>query len=186
VYLLRHTQLLPRHLLMYLNRICDRAKLQDKVNAPVVTATDLVSGVRQTEVKLVHELFGAYKPIHPCAREVCEACLPELPQSFSQGALHQIYNRHGKAKMHGADLAEFRKMLVEIGAIGKCVAQTERYLEAEFEYTLPNQLPIGSREELCLHPMFMRVFNGIREEGPGPVVLPRGSRVTDEDCRELS
>jgi hypothetical protein len=186
VYLLRHTQLLPRHLLMYLNRIFDRAKLQEKVNAPVVTARDLVSGVRQTEAILVQELFGAYQPIHPCARDVCKACLPELPQSFPQGELHRIYNRHGRAKMHGAEFADFMKMLVEIGAIGKCVAQTERYLEAEFEYTLPDQLPIGAKEELCLHPMFMRVFQGIRQEGAGPVVLPRGSRVTDEDCRDLS
>jgi hypothetical protein len=186
VYLLRHTQLLPRHLLMYLNRIFDRAKLQEKVNAPVVTGRDLVSGVRQTEVILVQELFGAYHPIYPCARKVCEACLPELPQSFPQGDLHRVYNRHGRAQMHGEDFAEFKKMLVEIGAIGKCVEQTERYLEAEFEYTLPNQLPIGAKEELCLHPMFMRVFAGIRQEGPGAVVLPRGSRVTDEDCRDLS
>ena len=169
VYLMRHTQLLPRHLLMYLNRICDRANLQDRTNAPVVCADDLLAGVHETEETIVQELFGAYKPTYPRARQVCEACLPELPQSFPQGALHKVFNRHGKAKMHSDDFAEFRKLLVEIGAVGKCLGKTERYVEGEFQYTLPNQLSISVAEELCLHPMFMRVFNGPHrlEQGPG-------------------
>jgi hypothetical protein len=186
VYLLRHTQLLPRQLLMYLNRICDRANLKLRINDPVATADHVLGGIHQTEETLIQELFGAYKPIYPRAREVCQACLPELPQKFEQGLLHKIFNRHGKSKMHSDDFTEFRRMLVEIGAIGKCVAETERYLEAEFEYTVPNQLSLSVEEELCLHPMFMRVFSGARTKQQGPVVLPRGSRITDKDWRELS
>jgi hypothetical protein len=185
VYLMRHTQLLPRHLLMYLNRICLRADLQTRVNEPVVTADQLLGGVHQTEETLIQELLRAYKPIYPRARQVCEACLPELPQRFPHGALHKVFNRHGKARMHSDDFAEFRRMLVEIGAIGKCMAETERYVEGEFEYTVPNQLSISAQEDLCLHPMFMRVFNGPRSTQRGPVVLPRGSRITDKDWREM-
>lgn len=188
VYLMRHTQLLPRHLLMYLNRIFDRSNLQDRPNAPSVSAGDLLDGVHETEETIIQELFGAYKPIYPRARQVCEACLPELPQSFPQGALHKVFNRHGKAKMYSDDFVEFRKLLVEIGALGKCLGTTERYVEGEFQYTVPNQLSISVEEELCVHPMFMRVFNGPRRmaQHEGPVVLPRGSRITDKDFRELS
>jgi hypothetical protein len=188
VYLMRHTQLLPRHLLMYLNRIFDRSNLQDRPNAPSVSTDDLLAGVHETEETIIQELFGAYKPIYPRARQVCEACLPELPQSFPQGALHRVFNRHGKAKMYSDDFVEFRKLLVEIGALGKCLGTTERYVEGEFQYTLPNQLSISVEEELCVHPMFMRVFNGPRRmaQRDGRVVLPRGSRITDKDFRELS
>ena len=187
IYLMRHTQLLPRHLLMYLNRICDRANLQDRINEPVVTADHLLGGVHQTEETLIQELFGAYRPIYPLARQVCEACLPELPQRFAHGVLQKVFNRHGKAKMHSDDFGEFRRMLVAIGAIGKCVAETERYVEGEFEYTSPDKLSISVQDELCLHPMFMRVFDGLhRRQEKGPVILPRGSRIIDKDWRELS
>ena len=187
VYLLRHTQLLPRHLLMYLNRICDRANLQDCINEPVVTADHLLGGVHQIEETLIQELFGAYQPIYPLARQVCEACLPELPQKFPNGVLQKVFNRHGKKKMHSDDFAIFKRMLVEIGAIGKCVAETERYVEGEFEYTASDKLSISVQDELCLHPMFMRVFDGLhRRQEKGPVVLPRGSRTIDKDWRELS
>jgi hypothetical protein len=187
VYLMRHTQLLPRHLLMYLNRICERANLQDCVNEPVVTTDHVLGGVHQVEETLVQELFGAYRPIYPLARQVCEACLPELPQKFPNGVLHKVFNRHGKAKMHSDDFGEFRRMLVAIGAIGKCVAETERYVEGEFEYTASDKLSISVQDELCLHPMFMRVFDGLHQRREkGPVVLPRGSRTIDKDWRELS
>jgi hypothetical protein len=88
--------------------------------------------------------------------------------------------------MHSDDFALFRRMLVAIGAIGKCVAETERYIEGEFEYTAPDQLSISVQDQMCLHPMFMRVFDGLHRRQQGPVVLPRGSRITDKDYRELS
>jgi hypothetical protein len=59
-------------------------------------------------------------------------------------------------------------------------------VEGEFQYTLPNYLSISVDEDMCLHPMFMRVFSGRQSQSTGPVVLPRGSRITDKDYRELS
>ena len=94
--------------------------------------------------------------------------------------------RHGKVKMHSDDFVEFRRMLVAIGAIGKCLAQTERYVEGEFEYTAPDQLSISVQDEMCLRPLSMRVFDGLHRRQQGPVVLPGGSRITDKDYRELS
>jgi hypothetical protein len=83
--------------------------------------------------------------------------------------------------MQSDEFSDFRKMLLEIGAIGKCVDRTDRYIEGEFQYTLPSKLSISVEEELCVHPMFMRVFSGSRGRQSGPVVLPRGSQISDND-----
>ena len=49
-------------------------------------------------------------------------------------------------------------MLIEIGCIGRKINETDRYHEAEYEYTCPNRLYINDKDILCLHPLFTRIF----------------------------
>jgi hypothetical protein len=123
-----------------------------------VTPEAVIDGVRQVEELLAVEIFSAYSAVHPSAREVCRRALPELGVSFSDGDLHRTYNRTGIAKTTGLEYFEFKELLVEIGALGRVVRHTNRYIEAEFDYTVPSPLFPGHNDDLCLHPLFSRVF----------------------------
>jgi hypothetical protein len=138
-YILRHTQLLPRQFLMYLNNIAIKNRLIGGVSESIrISGKAIVEGVRETQNVIVQEIFSAFRPVYPVANEVCERCLPFLPKEFRDGDLHRVYNRHGKGFVH--EYEDFRTMLVAIGAIGKVEAMTHRYIEAVFEYNLPHRL----------------------------------------------
>ena len=55
----------------------------------------------------------------------------------------------------------FKRMLIEIGAVGRWMNDTARYVEAEFEYTAPNRLNVSDDERMCLHPLFAGVYGCI-------------------------
>ncbi len=98
--------------------------------------------------------------------------------SFRNGDLHRTFNRTGIAKTTGLEYFEFKEMLIEIGALGRVMHVTDRYVEAEFDYTLPNPLFPGHHDALCVHPLFSRVFQsrvGGDGETVGRAVYPFGS-----------
>ena len=177
-YVMRHTQLLPRHLLRILNGIMQR-NLQLGEPATAVTPEAVIDGVRRVEELLVAEIFTAYGSVHPRARDACRRLIPELPTAFSEGYLHQRFNRTGIRKNVGLEYPELKEMLVEIGCLGRVIDRTDRYVEGEFDYTLPTPLFPSAEDELCLHPLFANVFHARRTPGPGEdrilPVYPYGS-----------
>lgn len=180
-YILRHTQLLPRHFLMLLNSIFKTQGRAQKKNPFPIEESRIVSGIRQVEEYMVGEIFVAFKPIYPNAEETCRRCLPELGHKFSMGDLHRVFTRHGKAVFGSDNLFDFQRMLLEIGAIGKVMPGKEKdvYIKGNFEYTVSHKLNLGHDEELCLHPLFSGIFGG-KQERP---VYPYGSVLEDEDYR---
>lgn len=178
-YIMRHTQLLPRHLLMILNSISD--KNRHRVDELKFSEDAIRNGIAAVEETIVQEIFVAYRSVHPHAQAVCEQCIPELFMKFSLGDLERTFRQHGKRAMETDDFFEFKRMLIEIGAVGRVLDDTDRYVRAEFEYTVPHKLVTGTDDMLCFHPLFAEVFSAkIRENKP---VYPYGSRVEDTDYR---
>jgi len=85
-YILRHTQLLPRHFLMLLNSIFAGASVgtQSLYSFPV-SEKRVTEGVRRVESRIVEEIFDAFGRIHRTAGKTCRKCLPSLPESEKQG-----------------------------------------------------------------------------------------------------
>ena len=183
-YILRHTQLLPRHFLMLLNSIF-RASSDTALSHPFpISGKKIVNGIRQVEEFIVSEIFVAFKLIHPTAEETCKRCLPELGHKFSAGELHKIFTRHGKVVFGNDNLFDFQHMLLEIGAIGRVIPgkESDLYIKGNFEYTVSHELVISQDDELCLHPLFSGIFHGIsKQDRP---VYPYGSILDDEDYRD--
>jgi hypothetical protein len=181
-YILRHTQLLPRHFLMLLNSIF-RGAASDSHPFPI-SAEKIIKGVRKVEEFIVSEIFVAFKLIHPTAEATCKRCLPELGHKFSIGQLHQVFTRHGKAVFGGEGMFEFQRMLIEIGALGRVIPgkETDIYIKGNFEYTVSHELTLSHDDELCIHPLFSGIFrNDGRKDRP---VYPYGSALEDEDYRD--
>jgi len=184
-YILRHTQLLPRHFLMLLNSIFKGNGVAQTSSPFPVKGSKIVYGIRQVEERIVKEIFGAFRMIHPTAEEVCRRCLPQLDPVFSVGALRQAYNRFGKAVFHGTEYFDFQNMLIEIGAIGRVIpgAESDVYIKGKFKYTVGHELNINYEDQLCLHPLFSGIYSSdVKNERP---IYPDGSGFDDQDYRNI-
>lgn len=184
-YILRHTQLLPRHFLIILNSIFKRSGETQLLNPFPIKENKIIYGIRQVEERIVMEIFGAFKMIHPTAEDVCKQCLPQLNHVFSMGTLRQAFTRYGKAAFQGGEFNEFRQMLIDIGAIGQVMKglETDVYTKGKFKYTVGHELTVSYEDQLCLHPLFSGIYatNG-KKERP---VYPDGSGVEDQDYRNI-
>ncbi|MFN8412074.1 MAG: hypothetical protein U0Z26_06775 [Anaerolineales bacterium] len=183
-YILRHTQLLPRHFLMLLNSIFKRSSSTQSLSPFPVSQERIINGIRQVEEFIVGEIFVAFKLIYPTAEATCRRCLPELGHKFTMGDLHRVFTRHGKAVFGSDSLFEFQRMLLEIGAIGRVIPGKEKdvYIKGNFEYTVSHQLNLSQEDELCVHPLFSGIFHA--NSGGEKPVYPYGSTLDDEDYRE--
>jgi hypothetical protein len=183
-YILRHTQLLPRHFLILLNSIFKNPGVTQRLTPFPVNEEMIVNGIRQMEEFIVGEIFVAFKLIHPTAEETCRRCLPELGHTFTMSDLHRVFTRHGKAVFGRDSLFEFQRMLLEIGALGKTIPgkETDLYIKGNFEYTISHQLSLSQEDVLCIHPLFSGIYRGTgKQERP---VYPYGSALDDEDYRD--
>jgi hypothetical protein len=178
-YMMRHTQLLPRHLLLFLNSIFvvqgqrgeSLTKIQEK---------SIREGIHRVEELVCHEIFAAYKHIYPNVDAVCAACIPDLHVRFGYGELHEVFNHHGKRTMVSEDFDEFKRMLIEVGIVGKVIDETDRYVIGGFEYAAGHRLVMGTSDEMCLHPVFTHIYSAKRSEPPKPV-YPKGSDAQSDD-----
>lgn len=179
-YITRHTQLLPRHFLIILNSIWQRNK---RINGnEKISEEAIIVGVNAVEQKLVREIFVAYRAVYPSAQKACEQCFPEIQHVFSIGDLERVFRTHGKKATGSDDFFDFKRMLIEIGAIGRVVSESDKYVQALFEYTVPHQLVTSTDDELCLHPLFTEIFSAkTRLKKP---VYPYGSMIDDPDYRD--
>ena len=122
--------------------------------------------------------------MYPYAQDVCSQCIPELYNKFSIGDLERVFRRHGQKAMGTDDFEEFKKMLIEMGIIGKVLNEEGRYIQAEFEYTVPHKLVSSTDDFLCFHPLFAGVYSA-KTNGQKPV-YPYGSRIEDKDYRLMN
>ncbi|MEU3646116.1 hypothetical protein AB0E59_22220 [Lentzea sp. NPDC034063] len=186
-YLLRHTQLLPRHLIQILNSVFSRP---DRGSTPwKVTPVAVIAGTRHAERLVVQGILSAYKETFPLAAEALQRLTGRLEISFPARRLHKVYNQQGIKKLTGLEFDEFLSMLFTLGALGIRFGQTGRYNKAHFQYTF--DYPLVSQEEtdhLCLHPLFTRyllerTLPQLREQ-QAHATYPYGCDPKGEDYRD--
>lgn len=159
-YVVRHTQLLPRHLITILNYVWEAQAAHDKGAVPVRPIA-VVEGVRRGLAEVVRDILAAFSGVHPWASLCCERALPNLDLVASEGELHRVYNQSGIRKETGLEFRQFLRTLIEIGSLGRVVdtRSTTRYVVGEFEYTRAGSLHLAADEMYCLHPAFSEAFD---------------------------
>ena len=154
-YLLRHTQLLPRHLIEILNNVFT-APVPDS-HPWAVTAEAVRVGTQTGERMIVDGIFAAYRRSFPYAAQAIRRLANRLTVCFPARQLRTIFNQEGITKITGQDFDDFRDMLIKLGVLGVKVNATSRYNEARFQYTFDSALNAHEDlDELCFHPLFTR------------------------------
>jgi hypothetical protein len=154
-YLLRHTQLLPRHLIEILNSVFTAAV---PGSTPWTITPDAIRvGTRSGERIVIEGIFAAHRASFPEAPAVLRRLVNRLAISFPARELRKVFNREGIKKVLPGDFDDFMEMLIAMGVLGVKVGQTAKYNKAKFQYTFESSLnALEDQDELCFHPLFTR------------------------------
>jgi hypothetical protein len=186
-YLMRHTQLIPRHLVEILNGVFSS---KAKGSLPwQVTSEAVIRGTRAAERVIVPSILGAYAGTYVEPQKTIRALANRLGIRFTTSQLHSAYNREGIRKSSGLDFDEFLELLLTIGAVGVFESETDRYYKALFQYTFSAPLTaLEGSDDLCFHPLFTRYLHSqslAQMRGRTKVTYPYGSDPAEDYRADL-
>ncbi len=182
-YILRHTQLLPRHFIVYLNEVISRSIKQDD-KAYDIDSVHINSGVFHLESTVRDQILEAYNTSFRNPREACERTLKELKTVFDWNEFSAVAARIIKSLAGVTDRTELMSVLTEVGAVGRVVGDSEKYQEGIFEYMVPHKLIFSDRDKFCVHPVFSEVYNVNKDYEGIKAVYTYWSGITDSDLKE--
>jgi hypothetical protein len=192
-YILRHTQLLPRQILDYFNCIISSAVIS-RGTATEINNDDIVNSISLNEQSVSEEVISSYSFRYPSALEVLEDVVPDLPLIMTWKELKKIFietARSSIAKGEGGSKPDdkyFKRLLIETGIIGLVLddqdtnSDSDRYIKAQFEYTVPQKLSISSSQRMAVHPLFSGSLNNANEHiDSKKAIYPYGAHLDDVD-----
>jgi hypothetical protein len=178
-YIVRHTQLLPRHVIGIFNQII-RLSLLREDDRFQITEEDIVNGVRVAVSSICAGVLSSYRQIHPSGGELCECMLPHMNNAFTMSEFRIFYRNYGRGIV--ADYYEALQMFKELGIFGIVVDETKIYYKGEFEYTQPGSMAISEDDVFCIHPAFAGQYRVGRDNGgwtSDKEVYPHGTDLED-------
>jgi energy-coupling factor transporter ATP-binding protein EcfA2 len=180
-YILRHTLLLPRHILLLLNRIAGHSH-EDTRNWRQFTERGIVTGVQAAENEIAEEILHPYESIYRDIKSTLNKVLGDLPPIFPFGDLHKCINRIKDA--FGLEHYAMIELLYRIGIIGRvCRPEDDgtdnptykMYTMADFFFNSPGNISFSGADTLCFHPVFSRYYNSYRHRTEDTrIIYPRG------------
>jgi hypothetical protein len=162
-YVLRHTQMRPRQLIVLCNTIAERAARSGTF--PVVNNNDLIRGVENGEQQLATEIVNSYSRVYDGVADIVRA-LTRMPASFLGSELDR---RAPESAAHwhkgGYSPSAFSRLVVELGIVGRVVKESRSgYLDAEFEYSQRVSMRVTHRDKCVIHPMFFGMLDIVQPE----------------------
>ena len=185
-YILRHTQLLPRQILLILNRILSAHLMKTGDPLAPVAPDIVVDQMRGAEALLVSQALAPFKAIWPDARRALTEVLPHIGSNIIHyGEMHKVYNKAPPIDSVSS-FRDFIRMLIEIGVAGRLVRDRGEYAVAAFEYNEAHRLVLTDKDSVCIHPLYSSEFR-VSVEGSAPrsyrPIYPLGADPEDADRR---
>ncbi len=163
-YILRHTQMRPRQLVVICNAIARRAR--DEGTFPRFTRDQIVAAVGQAELELATEVLNSYSRIHKSASEIIGA-LVRSPVRFSGSSLDKRARRTAGSWPAGTYSPDaFRRLVSELGVVGRVrrINHERRVISADFEYFSRRRLELQSDDDCVIHPMFYKRLHVAKDD----------------------
>jgi hypothetical protein len=164
-YLLRHTQMRPRQLILLCNSVAKLA-LHDKV-FPLMSEQHIREGVRRREEDLALEVINSFSSLYPNVARIVDALIG-LPMTFRGNELAKCAPKSAPAwQIRRYSPESFFSLVSELGIVGRVKKRSGSVVEGEFEYSLKRRLGLSPDDDCVIHPMFysrldVRVDEGIR------------------------
>ncbi len=157
-YLLRHTQLEPRHIVLSLNEVMSIHNGVEGSNA--CTEHSFREGIRSTSYKLAKEILNAYDDIYPNISSILSVFRGEK-NLFSGNNLDRMAPRSKKywPDEMPYDRSLFVRIVSDVGFIGRTVNQTDKYVEAAYSYGEPGEIWFSAKDQCVIHPVFYEEFD---------------------------
>jgi hypothetical protein len=158
-YVLRHTQMRPRQLIVLCNAIAEQA--MQEASFPILRPESIVKAVMQGEIALAEEVLNSYSSVYPKVGRIVEA-LSGMPMIFKGNELDK------RAPLTASEWTPgeyspfaFRQLAAELGIVGRVRHLDEQagFVEADFEYSVEGRLPLLVTDLCVIHPMFYRKLN---------------------------
>lgn len=168
-YILRHTQMRPRQLVVLCNKIARATERSGKF--PHFKDIPIGNVIAESEFDLADEVLNSYDLIYPRVADIITA-LTNAPMIFRGNYLDQVAKRTSSAWPHGTySTAAFRRVVAELGIIGKVRSKDEStgIVAADFEYAMQDRLTLTSDDECVVHPMF---YSKLQVKRNGLIVYP--------------
>ena len=176
-YIMRHTNLLPRHLIVLLNHISVLSRRKTG-SYRTIAAEAVVEGVAKKEVFLAKEALAPFEFTHQGIVRGLSKCMCDLPPIFSYGDLRRVVRR--VCKSFDLDSDQFIALLFRVGVIGKLcpddsdgVFDRGLYTYAEYFFNARSMAAFPTEGQYCFHPLFSKYFSAAsRRNGDTRVIYP--------------
>lgn len=158
-YVLRHTQMRPRQLILLCNAIAKRS--QKNRRFPDFSEDDIRLGVRDAESSLASEILNSFSSVYENVSTIVDA-LMKMPMLFTGNELDKRASQSASEWPNGSySPARFRRLVAELGIVGRVRRHNSDagYIDADFEYSIRERLPLTHRDECVVHPMFYSRLN---------------------------
>jgi len=158
-FVLRHTQLRPRQLIVLCNSIARIS--QDGESFPKFGPDSIIAGVQRAEKRLAEEVMNSYSSVYPGAARIAEA-LSGLPLIFKGNELDKRAPQTASQWPPGEYSSyAFRQFVSELGIVGRVrnVSEKTGIVEADFEYAGDSRISLLVNDLCVIHPMFYKKLN---------------------------
>jgi archaellum biogenesis ATPase FlaH len=158
-YVLRHTQLRPRQLIVLCNSIARHS--QDGETFPKFEPDNIIEGIQRAEKRLAEEVMNSYSSVYPGAARIAEA-LSGLPLIFKGNELDKRAPQTASQWPAGEYSSyAFRQFVSELGIVGRVrnVSEKTGIVEADFEYAGESRISLLVNDQCVIHPMFYKKLN---------------------------
>lgn len=158
-FVLRHTQLRPRQLIVLCNSIAKHAQVGETF--PKFEPESIIEGIQQAEKRLAEEVMNSYSSVYPGAARIAEA-LSGLPLIFKGNELDKRAPQTASQWPAGEYSSyAFRQFVSELGIVGRVRNLSEKtgIVEADFEYAGESRISLLVNNMCVIHPMFYKKLN---------------------------
>jgi len=170
-FLLRHTQLRPRQLVILCNQLFrfveENGRSGENHSREAARAVDAVQS------QLAIEVINSYKKIYHNVDRILNA-LTGLPMMFKGKELDRVARVTGSQwENEQYSPYTFRAICAELGIIGRVrhFDQRSGIIAADFEYFIEDNLILTDRDDCVFHPLFFSKYN-VQRNVPNAIIYP--------------
>jgi len=178
-YIIRHTQLLPRHMLAIFNSALSH-HYKSAGTFQSMSEESIRTGISTTQQLIARQILTPFEQVFPKLLAQCKKVLPDLNPICDYQALKRSEGRFDR--LIEDDVASVWDKLFEMGIMGRStgmsgtddhsVERNDRYCYGQFHYNIDGAFGFATDGEFCFHPVFSRAFGMVRRNADKRVVYP--------------